>query len=247
MDDLEFRTRAFSNPLDDGADFIAATDSDPARRHLIDELTHLEQELRTVIHTIPVPDGLQQKLLAHMQSDHRNHERTKRQLFGNRLAYMMAATVVISAGLGISLVQSRPSAQDLALHDAVLEHLYHEAPGYANGLEIPAPELASVLAEAGATLTSSEDIIRLHLIFANYCGFGGEQRGAHLVTRGEHGPVSFIFIKNSPVSTNVKLDDERFKGRIIPWQNGNMAVIGEKAEALEQYEKILRDNLEWSI
>jgi hypothetical protein len=240
MDDSEFRTRAFSNPLDDQDDFRAAVDAHPDRRRLMDELKALEVDLQQTLRNVAVPDGLQQKLY--------RHGRSAAPLLHQRSPYLLAASLIITAGLGLSLMQARPSAQDIAFHDSLVDHLHQEAPRYSDAPVIQWQQVEDVMRAAGATLHASSEILSLHLTFANHCGLGLEaHRGAHIVAQGEYGPVSIIFVRNTPVSANIKLRDERFKGRIIPLAEGNMAVIGEKNEALGKYERLLRDNFEWSI
>jgi len=240
MDDSEFRTRAFSNPLDDQDDFRAAVDAHPDRRRLMDELTAMEAELQQALRAVPIPSGLQQKLYRHGEP--------AIPLLRRRTPYLLAASLVVTAGLGLSMVQARPNAQDIAFHDTLVDHLHHEAPRYGDATEIQWQQVEDVMQAAGATLHASSEILALHLTFANHCGLGLEtHRGAHIVAQGEHGPISIIFVRNTPVSANIKLRDGRFKGRIIPLAEGNMAVIGEKKESLGRYERLLRENFEWSI
>jgi len=244
MDDLEFRNRAFSNPLDDEEEFRAAADTHPSRRQLLDELTAFEKDLRQTFSAVDIPDGLHQRL--HQYAIPAQVSLITR--LKKRSAYLMAASLVVTAGLGLSVAQSRPSAQDLAFHDSLVEHLHHEAARYSGPTTIQWQQVETVMQAAGAKLQPHADIVALHLTFANHCGLGLEAgRGAHIVAQGEHGPVSIIFVRNAPVSSDIKLRDERFKGRIIPMSEGNMAVIGEKQESLEYYEKLLRENFEWSI
>lgn len=238
MDDLEFRTRAFSDPQDDRDDFRQAADTDPSRRRLLDELGHLDLEIRHTINSVPIPHDLQKRLLGH-----------SRPTLRSRSPYLLAASLVVAAGLGLSTMQTRPNAQDLAFHDALLNHVHREAPRYANADadEVNWSEVEAVLQATGARLASPEEIEALHLTFANHCGFGGGERGAHLVAQGEHGPVSIIFTHNTPVAGPLKLKDERYKGRIIPLSEGNVAVIGEKQEGLRRFEKVIMANLQWAM
>lgn len=245
MDDLEFRTRAFSNPLDDEADFISATQTDPARKQLVSELQALEHQLRDSLNAAPVPGNLRDRLLAHTKDT--DSETAPRSSSARRLPYAAAATVALGAFLGINLVQSRPSAQDLEFHDALIEHLYHEEARYESSDSPDWSDIMGVSAAAGAELSANPELMALQMRFANYCNLGTDQRGAHLVTIGEHGPVSIVFIKNTPVSKRITIKDNRFQGHIIPTGQGNMAVIGEKSEQLDQYEKLLTDSLHWSI
>jgi hypothetical protein len=240
MDDLEFRKRAFSNPFDEQDDFRAAADASPERRLLLKELNELEQDLQRTLTAVEIPAGLQRKLKQHARPASASASRSRRFV-------ALAASLVVAAGLALNLfLQPGLSAQDLALHDELVEHLHQEAPDYDSSGDISWSQVESILAAAGTSLKTSDELASMHMIFARLCGVGGS-RSAHLVTRGEHGPVSIIFIRTAPVSRNVELRDERFQGRIIPVNEGNMALIGEKNEPLGRYEKLLRDNIEWSI
>lgn len=242
MDDLEFRTRAFSNPFDDQDDFKAAADASPERRQLLDELNEFEQDLQRTLMGVDIPAGLKHKLS--------QQARTTSPL-RSRGFLAAAASFVVAAGLALNLfLQPGLSAQDLALHDDLVEHLHQEAPSYQtqydNGSDISWSQVEAILAASGTALKSPDELAAMHMIFARLCGVGGS-RSAHLVTRGVHGPVSIIFIRTAPVSRGVEVRDERFQGRIIPVNEGNMAVIGEKDEALGRYEQLLHENIEWSI
>lgn len=242
MDDLEFRTRAFSNPLDEQDDFKAAADASPERRQLLAELNEFERDLQRTLTAVDIPAGLKHKLIQHARPP---------SPLRNRSLVALAASVVVAAGLALNLfLQPGLSAQDLALHDEVVEHLHQEAPAYQsnfdNGSDISWSQVEAILTASGTSLKSPGELATMHMIFARLCGVGGS-RSAHLVARGEHGPISIIFIRTTPVSRGVELRDERFQGRIIPVNDGNMAVIGEKNEVLGRYEQALRENIEWSI
>lgn len=242
MDDLEFRTRAFSNPFDDQDDFRTAADASPERRQLLDELNEFEQDLQRTLMGVDIPAGLKHKLNQHARPT---------SLLRSRRMLAVAASFVVATGLALNLFfQPGLSAQDLALHDDLVEHLHQEAPSYQSqyddGMAISWNQVESILRASGTSLKSAEELAAMHMIFARLCGVGGS-RSAHLVTRGVHGPVSIIFIRTAPVSRGLELRDERFQGRIIPVNEGNMAVIGEKNESLGRYEQILRENVEWSI
>tara|TARA_R100001039_G_C1853818_1_gene115320 strand:+ start:1005 stop:1733 length:729 start_codon:yes stop_codon:yes gene_type:complete len=242
MDDLEFRTRAFSNPSDQQEDFRAAADASPERRKLMGELNDFEHQLQRTLGSVDIPAGLKRKLTQHARPA---------SPLRSRGLLAMAASMVVATGLALNLfLQPGLSAQDLVLHDELVEHLHQEAPvyqtGYDNGNAISWSQVETILTASGTALKSPEELAAMHMIFARLCGLAGS-RSAHLVTRGVHGPVSIIFIRTTPVSRGVELRDERFHGRIIPVDEGNMAVIGEKNESLGRYEQMLRENIEWSI
>jgi hypothetical protein len=64
---------------------------------------------------------------------------------------------------------------------------------------------------------------------------------------GENGPVSVILVRSPPLGRSLDVKDSRFQGRIVPADDGNMAVIGEHAEELGRVEQIITSNVEWSI
>ena len=242
MDDLEFRTRAFSDPLDQQEDLRTAADASPERRQLLDELNELERDLRRTLLAVDIPVGLKEKLTQHARAA---------SPLRNRGLLALAASLVVATGLTLNLFfQPGLSAQDLALHDELVEHLHEEAPSYQSnyddGGDIGWAQVEAVLEASGTSLTSPDELATMQMIFARLCALGGS-RSAHLVARGEHGPISIVFIRTAPVSRRVELRDDRFQGRIIPVNEGNMAVIGERNESLGQYEQMLRESLEWSI
>lgn len=237
MDDLEFQTRAHSNPFEEEPDFLNALTGRADRHRLLDELKHLDQSILLLSGNIKIPATLRNKLTP---PDNRT--------WLGRRAFAFAASLVLAAGFVFSTMQYRPSASELALHDAMLEHVYNEAPRYQ---QITAPiswlEVESVLADAGVSLHQPEGEETLIITFAKVCGLGGTLRGAHLVTMGKNGPVSVILVRSPPVARSLDVKDPRFQGRILPSNDGNMAVIGEGTEELQRLEQIISNNVEWSI
>lgn len=237
MDDLEFHTRAHSNPFDEDPDFRHALTGREDRLRLLNELQQLDHSIRQINRQIAVPARLKHKLAP---PDNRS--------WLGRRAFAFAASLVLVAGFIFSTMQYRPSASELALHDAMLEHVYNEAPRYE---QVTAPiswlEVETVLADAGVSLHQPEGDETLIITFAKVCGLGGTLRGAHLVTMGKNGPVSVILVRSTPIGRSLDVKDTRFQGRIVPSNDGNMAVIGEKAEELQRLEQIISSNVEWSI
>ena len=56
-----------------------------------------------------------------------------------------------------------------------------------------------------------------------------------------------IVINNSPVSAEYIFRDERFNGIVVPMGAGNMVLVGENNEDLEQYKTLFTDNIDWVI
>ena len=54
-------------------------------------------------------------------------------------------------------------------------------------------------------------------------------------------------INNSPVSGEYSFHDDRFNGIVVPMGEGNMVLVGERNEDLEQYKTLFADNIDWVI
>lgn len=237
MDDLEFHTRAHTNPFDEEPDFLQALTGRADRQHLLSELKQLDNNIRQVSGYITVPASLKRKLAP-----------PENRSWLSRKAFALAASLILSVGFVFSTMQYRPSASELALHDAMLEHVHNEAPRYEQSTApISWLEVQSVLADAGVQLHQPAGEDTLVITFAKVCGLGGSLRGAHLVTMGKNGPVSVFLVRSTPVGRSLEVNDSRFRGRILPSNDGNMAVIGEQAEELVRFEQIISNNIEWSI
>lgn len=260
MDDLEFRTRAFSNPRDEDPDFLDACRSSSEREHFLKELHSLENSINDTLHTVAVPEGLADRLKQHARSDSGDmgdrgdtaHGDMPDARTGGRVSRLPHIAIAASLGLavGLSLMLSggsELSARDLAFHDELIAHLYQEETGY-NSSSVDWDEVTRVVTSSGGTFHQEMVPLKDHSIrFANNCHFNESADVAHLVMQGERGPVSVIYTSNTPVNEVITLRDERFEGRIIPMENGNLTIAGEKEEVLAPYESAVTDSIAWSI
>lgn len=250
MDDNEFRLRAFSEPGSDDPDLHEAARGDSARQRLMQEIAELEEHISSAISTVSVPSGLADRLK--QQVDPAPAAGSKR---GLMRFFPVAAMVVIAAAITlIPDLGNRPSAEDIAFHDDLVAHLHEEAPTYDGDTSARWAEVSGVLAAAGLAAAGNGSptgngipLQTAGLKFARHCNLGEAGRGAHIVLEGERGPVSVILATNKPVERAIDIEDERFHGRIIPTEYGNMAVIGERGEVLADYETMVADSVEWSI
>lgn len=236
MDDLEFSARAHANPDDDQHDFMAALSGRADRQQMLEEIRVLDRQLKTLSAALEIPPQLRQRLQRPVQTS-----------WIRRGAYAMAASLVLAVGFVVSSLPYRPSADEVAMHDSMLEHLVHEEPRYANAQPLQWSEVEAVLASANISMQAPPAESALIITFANLCGLGGNRRAVHLVTMGESGPVSVLLIHSPPVGGNMEVNDGRFKGRIVPASAGNVAIVGEKDENLERFERVITNSVQWSI
>lgn len=242
MDDLEFRKRAFSNPRDTDPDFVNAARGNSTRERMLDEINALDEHLHSALNAIEVPMGLADRLKNQSSAGVVAEPPTWRR-YG-----LIAASLFVAVAVSLSVIMpDRPSAEDLALHNNLVEHLYHEEPSYAGNQQVSWAEVEQLVRESGGRVHDNQIIRSQHLKFANDCNFGNSITGAHVVIQGEHGPVSVIFLRTKPVDDVMEIKDERFAGRIIPLQGGNLAVAGEKEESLDRWQNLATQSFEWSI
>jgi hypothetical protein len=243
MDDLEFRKRAFSNPRDNEPDFVNALKDSTARRKLLEEISALDDRLTDALNNVEIPLGLADRLKQHAPGT------ASASTPGWRRYSVIAASLFIAVAVTLSVgLPDRPNAQDLALHDTLVSHLYHEEPHYAGeGTNVSWERMEHIIVESGGRIHDNQVIRSQHLRFANDCNFGNAVTGAHIVIQGEKGPVSVIFLKAAPVSKAMQISDDRFAGRIIPIESGNLAIAGEKDESLDRWENLAAQTFEWSI
>lgn len=248
MDDLEFRKRAFANPQDQDPEFLAASRETSERTRLVEQLQALDARVSAAAHSVPVPSTLVARLKA-LEEVAANDTiapkgpRTRRYI-------AVAASLVVAIGLILSpgLITARPSAADLKFHDEVLGHVYREVGRYDTKREDASiVQINSVLVEAGGHLRDVERIKQMHIKFANGCNIASHSKGAHIVLDGEKGSVSVMVVHNSPVTTTFDVNDSRFAGKIIPFGEGNLVIVGEKDEPLDKYESMIQDAFEWSL
>ena len=64
---------------------------------------------------------------------------------------------------------------------------------------------------------------------------------------GSQGAVTMIVINTSPVDVEFSIRAERFIGIIVPMDQGNMVLVGEKDKDLYQFTSMLSENVEWVI
>lgn len=249
MDDNEFRRRAFSEPGSEDPDLHEAARGNSARQRLMQEIAELEEHISSAIGTVSVPSGLADRLKQQVEPAPAAGKRGLMRFFTVAAMVVIAAAITLVPDLG-----NRPSAEDVAFHDDLVAHLHEEAPAYDGDTSTQWAEVSGVLASAGLTAAGNgsppESGIPLQaagLKFARHCNLGEAGRGAHIVLEGERGPVSVILATNKPVERAIDIEDERFHGRIIPTEYGNMAIIGEQGEVLTGYETMVADSVEWPI
>lgn len=236
-----------ANPHDTDDEFLAAANASPQRTSLLKDLQTLDARVSSIANSVPVPEGLAARLKANAQASNVVvlPVRSRYQRY-----YAMAASLVITVGVIMSsgLGIARPNAADIKFHDDIIGHMYRETPRIENATtDLTMEQINQVIEAAGGHLREDERIKSMHIKFANDCNVIPATKGAHIVLEGTKGSVSVIMIHNSPVSTEFDVNDPRFKGKIIPFGQGNLIILGEKEESLESFENLITETFEWVI
>lgn len=154
--------------------------------------------------------------------------------------FAVAASVFLVVGLAAGVWLGARSGN---LHDAVIAHIYHEPELLVATAEVAdAYQMQAVLkrgnvslkADIGEVTHSSLCLFRGHLV-------------AHVVVRGEQGPVTVLLLPDETVQGPERINEEGFRGTIFPVGTGSIAVVGTADEPTEKIEKQVSQAVEWTI
>ncbi len=259
MDELEFHKRVLESPIVVDQELLDAASENPALQQILDEARAFESELQATIDDIEIPEGLSAQLLAIPSAeDYSSSDSNVLRIKAPRAKYFqylaLAAGLVLAVSISFNLGQnSAPSEDDISFGNSVLAHLYEDADEI-NAINsgvfgdiVAMPAVNETMANAGTLLASNELTQSLTVRSAKPCIIIPAFESAHLLIEGSQGAVSIFVINNSPVHAEYQIRDERFSGVVMPMGKGNMILVGEKDENLEQYKDLFSDSVEWVI
>lgn len=255
MDELEFRQRAYTNPQDVDQEILDAARDNPAYQKILDQIQELDTGITSLVKSIEVPESLRDQLLsipADADIDLTDRSAANSSFFQY---YAIAASLLLAVGVTFSLTfNPGPSSAELAFGDDVLQHLYFEQAeidavngGNIGTSTVSMPTVIQAMANAGTQLVSNDFMQSLAIRFAKPCEILPTYRSAHLIIEGSQGAVNIIVINNSPVSVEYTIRDDRFYGVVVPMGEGNMILVGERDEDLDQFKTLFSENVEFVI
>jgi Protein of unknown function (DUF3379) len=264
MDELEFRKRVYANPRDLDEQLLEAARANPVYQKILDETLAFEDSLGSLLADSETPQGLQAQLLSIPEQGEPDYEtakaassnvspiRARKQNFFQY--YAVAASLALAVGIVFSIsFNGGPSSADIVFGDDLLAHLHHdieEIDDITNGVAYTALDLNEIntsMANAGTRLVSFDNTSEFAVRSAKPCEILPAYQSAHLVLEGSAGAVSVIVINNSPVDFEFSIRDDRFTGIVLPMEKGNMILVGERNENLEQYASMFSQSVEWVI
>ncbi len=237
MNCLEFRRRCLAEPGHAGTEFLAhESECENCRRFAV-ETRAMESKLAAAIR-IDVPANLAERIRRRLPG--RISGITKRPFIA------LAASVLIAAGFFGGTFYATFSSPPLQA--AVTRHIEGEWEPLVAKEDMDVNSVKSVLSTIGATV--DEEHVQ-GIRFASLCDFS-EFGAAHLIFRGEKGPVLALIIKEKNVSearfmAMSKPTGIEIEGILIPGSKGSTAIVGRQGEGLQAIEKTLRDSVFWLL
>lgn len=197
-----------------------------------------DARLHALLHAVPAPPGLQERLLALPQQLHTPTEAANEPVWRRLLP--AAAALLLAIGIGLYY---QPDL-NAALADEIFSHIYVEEAYYGDGSALPLAEVNARLAAVSTEPLDSADAAQLAVSFAKDC-YVAKQRTMHLVIKGSTGPVNVMMIPAQVVEDEVRIADERFSGLVTPGSAGTLVVVGNKQEPLAHTRDIVASSLHW--
>ena len=155
----------------------------------------------------------------------------------------MAASLVIA--VGASLLVWQQSRQWDSVEEYVADHYSHDGVKLLadTGSIVAAQEVAEIMDSLGAVADQKlADRIR----FIKFCPTP-DGRGAHMVVSTEQGPMTILFMPRTPVTDGELIEFDQQHALLVELENGSAAIIGERSQAIESLEAILRQSIRTRI
>jgi hypothetical protein len=250
MNCQEFEQRAWAEPNCDEPEFVRHMNECPDCGPAAAELRAFDSEIGASLR-VDCPEGLAARIRARHALQDADVAATgsglvtrlRDWLFGNPGwvgAYAAAATVLLVVGvLRGGLDGSEPRL--MPLDQLVAEHTLEEQFATKVNMPVPRGEIEAMFGQLGARLVADLDGVT----FANGCVMENGIKGAHLVLDTPQGKVTVLVIPHRTVETARTLRFADYQGRITPYGQGSLAVVGSHADVLEPVEQRLRQAVRW--
>lgn len=258
MDELEFRQRIEADPHNLDEEALAAARENPEFQGILEQCLEFDSQLQAVLGSEAAPAALKDRLLG-LPDQASTEAASSEEInddFKNPLSqYLaMAASFILAVGAGFYLtLDSGPTIAEEAMGNQVIAHLYHEnaqmeainAGTLDRNFAIAA--INSVMANSGSQFVSESFLTDMPVRYANPCPISETFNSAHLILQSSQGALNVITIDSSPVRQEFLIEDERFTGIVIPMRGGNLILVGEKNQNIEDYRSVLENEVEWVI
>lgn len=220
MNCLEYRRRLTIEPRSQDVELANHARACASCAAFSKRMFGLEDRLEQAL-AIDAPSGLASRIMLR-QTTTQTHHRSQRRI----LAYAAGITLVIGMALGWLLT---PTYE--ALDQVVLAHINNEIDHLSENHNVSMGRLETVMAAVGGTVLQPVGQIR----YAGNCPIR-KHKGVHVILDGDQGPVTVLVMPGESVTQRQRVGDQRFRGLIVPVDNGSIAIVGEKAEDIDALE-----------
>jgi hypothetical protein len=219
MNCLEFRRLALVDPRRTSEEARSHALECAACREVLEKQREADDQLFSALQ-VPVPDGLADRIL--VSRDHRPARR--------RFAWAMAATVLLTAGLGL-LARRYFAADPLGME--AIQHVAGEPQSFTDIQAVGADFLPAVLAEQGIRTIAAIGPVS----YQRLCPMDG-RTARHVVVRTPAGPVTLFFMADDPTWRRRYVTRADGMAAVTrPASKGSLAIV---ASSLAQAESVER-------
>ncbi len=193
------------------------------------ELSCLDTDIQTGLN-IKVPDKLADRILLAKgvrQSRHSNR-------LGVWLKGVAASAALLMTSIGSYLYLSAP----LLVEEIALAHVRDELHHLIDKDNIELAQLNNLLEPLNIRMRNTSHTIN----YAGSCKIHGSA-GVHVVLQGERAPVTLLFMPGEHIKARKTIEDNSFKGVVLPLAQGSLAIVADKQETLEPYEQRIQEQL----
>lgn len=214
--------------------------SDTAEEHLIacpacqgfSRRINAQERLLQQTASIDVPDGLADRIIVASRS------RTAAPV---RL-WALAATLVLSVGVGWQYTHRAPGQQNIAL---AVEHVMHEPEALMSARQVEPERVAQVFENFGAQVRVPLSTVR----YAKLCPVPGGT-GWHIVFDTERGPVTLLLMpQHTPSAERARIITTSYRGmgvHVEPGGQGVFAVVAGDEEQARAAVGMLHQHVTWN-
>ncbi|MEE9159504.1 MAG: DUF3379 family protein [Gammaproteobacteria bacterium] len=234
MNCLEFRRRCLAEPGNQDSEFVRHTSECAA---CTDFAEHMRQVDKTLVEAlrVDVPENLASRIILR-QSLQKSQVPSKHRPRRYAIAASLLLTLGLAGGL-YTVISTTP------FHRAsIMAHLDGEWDSLIQRQSVSDQKLMSVLDSVGGELKGNLGTVR----HASLCDFS-EYGGAHLVLEGRKGPVVVLLLREKHIAGPKAISGDRSEGILVSTNNGSMAIVGDKDEALHGVERQVRATLVWRL
>jgi F0F1-type ATP synthase membrane subunit c/vacuolar-type H+-ATPase subunit K len=116
-----------------------------------------------------------------------------------------------------------------SLASAVIAHMAHEPDAWSTTAVLTKAEIDGVMARSRVRL--AHDLA--DVTYANSCWFRG-RHVPHLVVQTTDGPVTVLVLPDEPVEQSIRLDEDGYRGTLVPAPRGSIAVLAQGEADVKQ-------------